>query len=162
MASVVFRFVTLGTVRYSPCFVMLPNNCRKPKMMKIIKAITTNNILGADENREKRKEMITAKAFEPTEFAFERAIGKNDSLYSNFTELIALTKRKVGRIVIIQDGKRLGFATGFMVSANLLLTNWHVFKTADMATESEIHFQYEYDSQSFLSLTVPVFLIIRI
>ncbi len=113
----------------------------------LLKAITSNNILGADENREKRKEMISAKAFEPTEFAFERSIGKNDSLYSNFTELIALTKRKVGRIVIIQDGKRVGFATGFMVSANLLLTNWHVFKNAAMAQESEVHFFYEYDSQ---------------
>jgi endonuclease G len=89
--------------------------------------------------------MISAKGFEPTEFAYERAIGINDSLYSNFTELIALTKRKVGRIVNIEDERKTGYATGFMVSECLLLTNWHVFKTAQMAKESEVHFFYEYD-----------------
>ncbi|MEP7377655.1 MAG: DNA/RNA non-specific endonuclease [Chitinophagaceae bacterium] len=113
----------------------------------LIKAITANNMLTAAENRQKRKEMIEAKAFEPAGFAFDRSIGHNDSLYSNFTELMALTKRKVGRIVIMQDGKRLGYASGFMVSNSLLLTNWHVFKNATMAEESELHFFYEYDAQ---------------
>ncbi len=112
-----------------------------------IKAAIPKNILGDEVNRQKRKEMIASKAFEPEAFAYERAIGKNDSLYSNFTELIALTKRKVGRIVIIQDGKRQGFATGFMVSSTLLLTNWHVFENAEMAEESEVHFFYEFNTQ---------------
>jgi endonuclease G, mitochondrial len=115
------------------------------------KAINSNvskgTILNRDENLEKRKEMISGKGFEPADFAFERAVGKNDSLYSNFTELIALTKRKVGRIVIKENGKRVGFATGFMVSKNLMLTNWHVFNNASAALESEIHFFYEYDAQ---------------
>ncbi|HRH49807.1 MAG TPA: DNA/RNA non-specific endonuclease [Panacibacter sp.] len=120
---------------------------KEPAEKPLIKEITKGNILSRDENLDKRKEMIEAKGFEPTDFAFERAIGKNDSLYSNFTELVALTKRKVGRIVIVEDGKRTGFATGFMVSKNLLLTNWHVFKTEAMAIESEIQFFYEYDVQ---------------
>lgn len=113
----------------------------------LIETITTNNVLSDEDNREKRKEMIAAKAFEPAEFAFERSIGNNDSLYSNFTELIAVTKRKVGRIVLIQDAKRTGYATGFMVSKDLLLTNWHVFRDASMARESELHFFYEYNVQ---------------
>jgi endonuclease G len=118
-----------------------------PVATPLIKAITADNILGAAENREQRRQMIAEKAFEPTAFAFERAIGNNDSLYSNFTELIALTKRKVGRIVIKQDGKRLGYASGFMVSNSLLLTNWHVFNDAAAANESEVHFFYEYNAQ---------------
>lgn len=110
-----------------------------------IENITSNNLLSDEDNRQKRREMIAAKAFEPEEFAFERSIGNNDSLYSNFTELIGITKRKVGRIVLIQDAKKIGYATGFMVSKNLLLTNWHVFRDASMAKESELHFFYEYN-----------------
>src|ERR1044071_6255990 len=120
-----------------------------PEEKSLIKSITAGNIVGENENLKKRKETISAKGFEPTEFAFERAIGKNDSLYSNFTELIALTKRKVGRIVIIEDGKKTGYATGFMVSKRLLLTNWHVFRNKGMAEESEVQFFYEYDSQGY-------------
>jgi endonuclease G len=33
-----------------------------------------------------------------------------------------------------------------MVSDRLLLTNWHVFKNASMAEESEVHFFYEYNA----------------
>ncbi len=117
-----------------------------PEEKPLIKAITRGNILSSDENLEKRKEMISAKGFEPAEFAFERAIGRNDSLYSNFTELIALTKRKIGRIVVKEDNKRTGYATGFMVSDRLLLTNWHVFRDASMAVESEVHFFYEFNT----------------
>jgi endonuclease G, mitochondrial len=112
-----------------------------------LKAITKGNIISKDENLKKRKEMISAIGFEPSEFAYERAIGENDSLYSNFAELIALTKRKVGRIVIY-DGKELaGYATGFMVSRNLMLTNWHVFMNPQQASDSEVYFFYEYDAQ---------------
>lgn len=120
-----------------------------PEGKPFINSITEGNILGGSVNREKRRQTISAKGFEPTEFAFERAIGRNDSLYSNFTELIALTKRKVGRIVIIEDGKKTGHATGFMVSNRLMLTNWHVFKNKEMADGSEIHFFYEYDAQGY-------------
>jgi endonuclease G len=116
------------------------------KETPLIKSITKGNLLDKDKNLQKRKEMISEKRFEPTEFAYERAIGRNDSLYSNFTELIALTKRKVGRIVLIQENERRGYATGFMVSNSLLLTNWHVFRNSDMAAESEVQFFYEYDS----------------
>jgi endonuclease G len=120
---------------------------KTPQEKSIIKEITKDNILDRDTNLRKRKEMILAKGLEPAEFAYERAVGANDSLYSNFTELIALTKRKVGRIVIKEDDKKIGYATGFMVSKELLLTNWHVFNNAEMATESEVHFFYEYDAQ---------------
>ncbi|NOS83581.1 MAG: hypothetical protein HOP31_00440 [Ignavibacteria bacterium] len=116
-----------------------------PEENPVIKNITEGNILGSSQNLEKRKAMISAKGFEPAEFAYERAIGKNDSLYSNFTELIAVTKRKIGRIVIKSDNKIEGYATGFMVSDSLLLTNWHVFKKQTDAEESEVQFFYEYD-----------------
>ena len=99
-----------------------------------------------EKRKENRKEMIASKTVEPVDFAYERAIGKNDSLYTNFIELIAITKRKVARIEIKVDGKKTGFATGFMVSKNLMLTNWHVFPKKEIATTSEVQFFYEFDN----------------
>jgi endonuclease G, mitochondrial len=106
---------------------------------------TAGNIIGADENLEKRKEMLEMVSPEPVDFALERAIGENDSVYSNFVELIEFTKRKVGRIAIKKGSRNIGFATGNMVSENLLLTNWHVFKTKEDVADSEIQFFYELD-----------------
>ena len=102
-------------------------------------------ILTSAENLRRRMEMLQAKSAEPPEFAMERAIGKNDAVFSNFIELISMAKKKVGRIAVKQRGKPLGCATGFMVSPRLLLTNWHVFKTIDRVGESEIQFGYELD-----------------
>jgi len=104
-----------------------------------------NNILGDKENMVKRKEMLSESSPEPLEFAFERVIGKNDSVYSNFIELLGIAKQKVGRIAIRDGIRTTGFATGFMVSSHLLLTNWHVFKTKESIAESEVQFFYEYD-----------------
>ncbi len=108
-------------------------------------ASANDTIIGTERNIEKRKEMLSALAVEPLDFAFERAIGQNDSLYSNFIELLADAKRKVGRIVIKSGSKNKGYATGFMVSENLLLTNWHVFNTAEDVEDSTVQFFYELD-----------------
>lgn len=110
-------------------------------------SVAKGNILTTGENMEKRREMLEAIAQEPADFAMERAIGKNDSVYSNFIELILEAKKKVGRIVVRSGNKNLGYATGFMVSETLLLTNWHVFKSIDMAAGSEVQFHYELDTQ---------------
>jgi endonuclease G len=104
------------------------------------------NIIPSALNDQKRKEMLQTVSSEPLEFAYERAIGRNDAVYSNFCELIGITKQKVGRIVIKEGTKRLGYATGFMVSENLLLTNWHVFKTKESVKQSEVQFYYELDA----------------
>ena len=108
--------------------------------------IVKDNILDSAENLTKRANMLEAIHLEPLEFAFERAIGNNDSVYSNFIELILHAKQKVGRIAVKRGNRNLGFATGFMVSENLLLTNWHVFKTIDAVADSEIQFFYEFNT----------------
>ena len=109
-------------------------------------SITVGNILTPTENLVKRKEMLATLQQEPVDFAFERAIGKNDSVYSNFVEIIRNSKQKVGRIAIKNGNRNIGFATGFMVADNLLLTNWHVFKTIEQVADSEIQFFYEYNT----------------
>ena len=108
--------------------------------MELIK----DNIMKGDKNLLHRKEMIFSKGQEPVDFAFERAIGKNDSVYSNFIDYMQDAKKKVGRIVVSNGSKRLGFATGFMVSEKLMLTNWHVFETKDQAMYSTVEFNYEF------------------
>jgi endonuclease G len=71
------------------------------------------NILSTDENLAKRKEMLENISQEPVDFALERAIGENDSVYSNFVELIGNAKQKVGRVYIKSGIERIGFAKRF-------------------------------------------------
>jgi endonuclease G len=89
--------------------------------------------------------MLATLGQEPVKFAFERAIGDNDSVYSNFCEFIMLAKRKVGRIVVKEGNTNVAYATGFMVSDRLLLTNWHVFNSKDDVGDSVVEFFYELD-----------------
>lgn len=110
----------------------------------------TSNVLSPQENLEKRKEMLKEIHQEPLDFALERAIGKNDSVYSNFVELISSAKEKVGRIAVKDGSKNKGYATGFMVSARLLLTNWHVFETKESVGDSEVQFFYELNTKGNL------------
>jgi len=112
---------------------------------EIAPSITRGNIIGDNENLRKRKQMIESIGTEPVDFAMERAIGNNDSVYSNFIELILQAKSKVGRIVIKEGSANTAYATGFMVSDRLILTNWHVFKTMDSVLDSVVQFYYEYD-----------------
>ncbi len=109
------------------------------------KPASPTNILTVKENLGKRRQMLQSISQEPVDFAYERAIGKNDSVYSNFCELIAVAKRKVARIVIKKGNNPTGHATGFMVSDRLMLTNWHVFNSIADVADSEAEFFYELD-----------------
>lgn len=111
-----------------------------------VKKPAVRDAVGPAQNLDSRKRMLRDSGLEPADFAFERAIGKNDSVYSNFTDILNGAKSKVGRIVLKEDATVLGYATGFMVSERLMLTNWHVFNTAVDAKDSEIQFNYEYDA----------------
>lgn len=102
-------------------------------------------VYGPDENLNYRKIMIQNTSVEPPAFAYERAIGSNDSVYSNYTDLINAAKKKVCKIVVKKGGRITNYATGFMVSSRLLLTNWHVFRNKEEVGDSEITFGYEYD-----------------
>jgi len=107
--------------------------------------VTQGNIIGAEENLKKRKALLAVSSKEPLEFAYERAIGKNDSVYSNFIELLAAAKQKIGRVVVKEGVRNLGFATGFMVTDTLMMTNWHVFNQKEDVKNSTIEFNYELD-----------------
>ena len=105
----------------------------------------TNNVIPPEEVEERRKQMLESSSIEPIDFALERAIGNNDSVYSNFIELIAAAKEKVCRISVKSGIREIYSATGFMVSERLLLTNEHVFQTKEDAVDSEAQFFFEFD-----------------
>lgn len=125
-----------------------------PKIPGISENTTVGKIIGDKANMVKRKEMLEALSVEPVDFALERAIGKNDSVYTNFVDLLVDAKKKVGRIVIKNESSIKGYATGFMVSDELLLTNWHVFTRKEKVRNSEVQFNYELDKKGDLKKTV--------
>lgn len=76
---------------------------------------------------------------------FERIIGATrDFLSIDFLERGFRVNRRVGRIVTPLGAGRNSFGTGFLVSPQLLLTNWHVFKISQLAAASKIEFDYQF------------------
>src|SRR5262245_31405659 len=108
--------------------------------------------LDGQEHLERRKRMIAEVAIENVADAFERYIGDNELLPINYLLLGYLQSHSVGLIRYFdrKEGKE-AFATGFLVSENLLLTNHHVFPVDALAEfqafakDPTIEFNYEYD-----------------
>jgi endonuclease G len=68
----------------------------------------------------------------------------NDLRPIRFLHVALLAARAVGRIRIAENlTNETGDATGFMVAPGLLMTNWHVLKTADIAAAASIIFDDE-------------------
>lgn len=80
----------------------------------------------------------------PSETEFERTLGANDLVDEFFLERALAAAQPVCRLTF-RDGGDTGHATGFMVSPRLLLTNWHVFKQADLAEAAVAEFDYKLD-----------------
>src|SRR5258705_8794091 len=80
--------------------------------------------------------------------ALERAVGTNDLLSLNYLWGGLRAARSVGRILTPPVAGDPGqAATGFLVGPSLLMTNQHVFKTAEIARRSRVQFSYEIDAQ---------------
>jgi hypothetical protein len=77
----------------------------------------------------------------------ERIIACNDLMPVNYLEKGMDAARAVGRIHKrdFQSGNLLDYATGFLISPQLLLTNHHVFASSDEAQLSEIEFNYQHN-----------------
>ncbi|CAB3706909.1 MAG: DNA/RNA non-specific endonuclease [Achromobacter sp.] len=100
----------------------------------------------------RRRAMISANARESADLALERYIGTNDLLPSNYLLSGHLHARAVGRIRYLdRTTRRAAYATGFMVTPELMITNHHVFPVATaaefaaFADGAVIEFGYEYD-----------------
>jgi endonuclease G, mitochondrial len=77
---------------------------------------------------------------------FERIIKGNDLTGINYLEKGLRAAKSIGRIhVLDSSGQPLGFGTGFLVAPGILMTNHHVFPSADIAGASLVEFDYELD-----------------
>lgn len=82
----------------------------------------------------------------PSSAEFERIMGSNDLVDEFYFERALLAAMPVCRIVLRSPSNHArGYATGFMVSPRLLITNEHVFGSAAEATPSIAEFNYRLD-----------------
>ena len=117
--------------------------------------IANNDALTLDgpAHFERRRTMIAAAAREPVDLAFERYVGTNDLLSINYLAIGSIQARAVGRIRYFDKREhKTAFATGFMVSPEIMMTNHHVFPVDDVAgfvamvDDATIEFNYEFDA----------------
>lgn len=109
--------------------------------------------LAPEQEREARPGLLAARAgflsrggAQPTRVEFERMLGTNDLVDEFYLERSLLAALPVCRISIrAPSGHERGCATGFMVSPRLLLTNEHVFGSAEEAAPSIAEFNYRFD-----------------
>jgi hypothetical protein len=82
----------------------------------------------------------------PTPTELERIIGTNDLVDEFYLSRGLVAAKPVCRLVLRDGGDRArGYATGFMVSPRLLLTNCHVFPNLNEATNALAQFDYTLD-----------------
>jgi endonuclease G len=82
----------------------------------------------------------------PSTTELERLIGNNDLVDEFYLQRGLVAARPVMRIILRDPaGRERGWATGFMVSPRLLLTNWHVFPTQDETTNAIAEAHYVLD-----------------
>ena len=87
----------------------------------------------------------TEGQFEPD--ALERVLGTNDLVGRAFIDLCLEKGRTVGRIWMgVTEGRPRGYATGFLISPRLLMTNHHVLGDPMIARTSLVEMNYEIGS----------------
>jgi endonuclease G, mitochondrial len=94
----------------------------------------------------RRTRALAADGVTPSKLEFERILGSNDLVDINYLERGLQVSRAVCRIILLgPGGGDRGYATGFMVSPRLLLTNHHVFPSFSDAEGAIAEFNYELD-----------------
>ncbi|MFM7167046.1 MAG: DNA/RNA non-specific endonuclease, partial [Planctomycetaceae bacterium] len=73
----------------------------------------------------------------------ERILAGNDLTDISYLALGLIRARAVGRITIRSAGRLTGYGTGFLVAPGVLLTNQHVFPSAQTAAESLLQLNYQ-------------------
>jgi V8-like Glu-specific endopeptidase len=80
----------------------------------------------------------------PDSRRLERVMGKNDLIGVRFFDQGMTVSRAVARVQLHdQQGRSVGFGTGFLVSPRLFLTNNHVLDSAETASASQAEFNYQ-------------------
>ena len=103
--------------------------------------------IGDDSSVEKIKDLIeTAGKIDERER--ERTLDQDDLVSELFLLRALIAAKPICRLSVRNQAEQeIGSATGFMISPELLLTNWHVFKTIDLAEKSIAEFDYTSDAR---------------
>ncbi len=82
----------------------------------------------------------------PSTTELERLLGANDLIDEFYLERALVAARPVMRITLRDAaGRERGWATGFMVSPSLMLTNWHVFQSVEESSNAVAEAHYVLD-----------------
>ena len=101
-----------------------------------------------------RIQNLTAEGDTPSDLDLERIIGTNDLLDLNWLERGLLAAQSVCRVIFRQDGRIIGYGTGFLVAPGALLTNHHVLVSEEVAKEAIAEFGYELDVDGRPKITI--------
>lgn len=93
-----------------------------------------------------RRAFLSTGGAQPSRVEQERIMGTNDLVDEFFFDRALLAGMPVCRVMVRgQDGRSLGYGTGFMVSPRLLLTNEHVLRSVQEAAPSLAEFNFRLD-----------------
>ncbi len=122
-----------------------------PKLAKALETIIAklrqdDTLRRANPSQQANRRELLADQMNDPELAdrqLERIMQGNDLTDINYLSIGVQRARSVGRVVIRQNRRLLGYGTGFLVAPGVLMTNQHVFESADLVKESVVQFQYE-------------------
>lgn len=87
---------------------------------------------------------IAERLPEDTRLRLERVLGANDLVNVAYLDLARAASRAVGRVVLKDNqGRTVGFGTGWLCSQHVVVTNHHVLEDAGAARNAVIEFDYE-------------------
>jgi endonuclease G, mitochondrial len=97
-----------------------------------------------DRLAEKAVERAPVPNSTPPEKLLEAIVNTPDFVGTRYLDAGVAAARAVGRILIKDDrGRLIGHGTGSMISPQLMLTNHHVFDSAQSAATSHVEFDYQ-------------------
>ena len=105
---------------------------------------TTTPAEPPEQLAEKAVERAPVPNSTPPEKLLEAIVNTPDFVGCRYLDAGVAAARAVGRILVKDDnGRLLGHGTGSMISPHLMLTNHHVFDTAQAAATSHVEFDYQ-------------------
>jgi endonuclease G len=116
-----------------------------PRLRREVGDLKPKDIVST-ERISRRARFATQPGAVPSQVELERILGDNDLLDLNYFARGQRAAKSVCRIIFLGPGGReRGYATGFMVTPHLLLTNHHVFGKVDDAEGAVIEFDFQLD-----------------
>ena len=96
----------------------------------------------------RRKDLLADQFDDPdmAEVRLERIMAGNDLTDISYLTTGLAKSRSVGRVVIRDHGRVIGYGTGFLVAPGVLMTNRHVLKNESFVRDSSVQFGYERDA----------------